>query len=310
MPYTVYIIRAPNGGVYYGLTRSPLLKRWGSHIARANKSDRRHPLYDAMRCYGVGTFTCEVVADELTREQACALEIACISAARLNGVRVFNISPGGEFDGRTGGVAFWREIRADPVRLAAYLRKCSIAQRAAFPKKKDNLREGAKKWREDNPKLAYKIRRRATRLSRASALATGRTVVFVRTPEYCAKQSLAQKARWDAMPESAKRRWARRSRENARRQWEGYSPEKRDEVRQNISEGCARAYRSDPSRQEKVAAQLAKSRESIDRSVQGPAASAGLKAYWAALRACPGAWACKMAVKSDQARKQRLGAVK
>lgn len=91
--YTVYKHAAPNGKVYIGITMQNPEKRWqnGNHY-KGNKH-----FYRAILKYGWENIRHEIVANGLTKEQACAKEIELIAKYDSTNSRYgYNNSTGGE----------------------------------------------------------------------------------------------------------------------------------------------------------------------------------------------------------------------
>lgn len=91
--YTVYRHTSPEGKVYIGITGRPPSRRW--HGGSAYRSNPH--FYAAIKKYGWENFKHEIIAEHLTKEEACATEIQLI---RLCGSqdprRGYNRSPGGD----------------------------------------------------------------------------------------------------------------------------------------------------------------------------------------------------------------------
>lgn len=94
--YAVYKITAPNGKSYIGMTGREPAQRWANGTAyRKNKR-----LYRDIQLYGWENFTQEVIAAELTKEQAAALEIEYIKkTGSRSPARGYNKSTGGTSGG-------------------------------------------------------------------------------------------------------------------------------------------------------------------------------------------------------------------
>ena len=92
--YTVYVHIAPNNKKYVGITSTLPEVRWGTD----GKGYRQQPLfYRAIKKYGWDNITHLIVAEQLTKEQACALEIELIAQYKSNNTDYgYNLSTGGE----------------------------------------------------------------------------------------------------------------------------------------------------------------------------------------------------------------------
>lgn len=71
----VYKHTSPSGKVYIGITKHEAAKRWG----RGSGYTKNRHLYSAIKKYGWDNFSHEVVAEGLSREEACAKEKELIS---------------------------------------------------------------------------------------------------------------------------------------------------------------------------------------------------------------------------------------
>lgn len=97
--YTVYKHTSPSGKVYIGITAIDPVKRW--------KQGYSHNKYFTMaiKKYGWSNIKSEVLASNLSKEDACEMEILLIKQFKSNNKNFgYNISSGGE-SGRLGVVA-------------------------------------------------------------------------------------------------------------------------------------------------------------------------------------------------------------
>lgn len=91
--YTVYVHISPSGKRYYGLTCQQVKKRWLNGMGYI----KNEHFYRAIQKYGWDAFKHEIVAEGLTREEACALEESLIAEHHTQDYRFgYNISAGGE----------------------------------------------------------------------------------------------------------------------------------------------------------------------------------------------------------------------
>ena len=91
--YTVYVHISPSGKRYYGLTCRQVKKRWLNGMGYI----KNEHFYRAIQKYGRDAFKHEIVAEGLTREEACALEESLIAEHHTQDYRFgYNISAGGE----------------------------------------------------------------------------------------------------------------------------------------------------------------------------------------------------------------------
>lgn len=91
--YKVYIHTFPNNKRYVGITSSSTLHRWGDcGQGYANQK----LMWRAIQKYGWDNIQHIVIADNLTKKQACALEIQLIAFFQSNKSRYgYNVSDGG-----------------------------------------------------------------------------------------------------------------------------------------------------------------------------------------------------------------------
>ena len=92
--YRVYVHIFPNHKKYVGITSSSTLHRWGDHgQGYANQK----LMWRAIQKYGWDNIQHIVIADNLSRKQACALEIQLIALFQSNKPRYgYNVSEGGD----------------------------------------------------------------------------------------------------------------------------------------------------------------------------------------------------------------------
>lgn len=91
--YTVYVHISPSGKRYYGLTCRPVDKRWQNGRGYI----KNEHFYRAIQKYGWDAFEHEIVAEGLTKEEACTLEESLIAEHHTQDYRFgYNISAGGE----------------------------------------------------------------------------------------------------------------------------------------------------------------------------------------------------------------------
>ncbi len=91
--FTVYLHITPSGKRYYGITSRPVKKRW-NHGSGYVKNEY---FYRAIQKYGWDNIQHEIVAEHLTKEQACALEKSLIKEYNTQDYHYgYNICAGGE----------------------------------------------------------------------------------------------------------------------------------------------------------------------------------------------------------------------
>lgn len=79
--YTVYKHTCPNGKVYIGITNQKPERRWGGN-GRGYKDNEY--FYRAIQKYGWDNIKHEIVAEGLTEDEACGMEVDLISEYRAN----------------------------------------------------------------------------------------------------------------------------------------------------------------------------------------------------------------------------------
>ena len=94
--YTVYKHTTPSNKVYIGITSKPVNARWRNGLGY-----KKQPyFYKAIQKYGWENIKHEIIAELLTKDEACKMEIHLISeyesTNRDNG---YNSSTGGELTG-------------------------------------------------------------------------------------------------------------------------------------------------------------------------------------------------------------------
>lgn len=275
--YEIYKITSPSGRSYVGLTSMGHMERWRTHKRYAKKNpNKRHPFYDALRKYGEDNFTVSVLATCETSEEACSLERKYIAEE----VRPYNVSPGGENDGRVGSKVFWDRINADPEAKAAYIKKLSGSKRANDFTDYEMLQRKAKEWRADNPRKAYYLSHRAIRMA-------NRFLREQREQSGYVKPEVAERSLEFALTMKWKR--ADICRELAWRQWANKTEEEKREIFDKISEK-QKAYWEGITDPDERAKKTEKARAAINREKQGKAASQGIKHFWEELKKDPVAY--------------------
>lgn len=269
MVYSIYRLTSPSGRVYIGMTKHPVGVRWRQHIRRAN-AGKQHPLLNAIRKYGPDSFTIEVIDTAPDLKTAQSYEYAHISATP-DGV-AYNISPGGEGDGEAGAKAFWNRVNTDSAYREAYLSRLREAIRASPNRSYDAINAGAGKWRERNPREAYKLSRRAIRIANRN-----------RPEKAPDTRPLIERLRWKHNRSAASKAVAAES-------WARKSEDERTAIGKAISESKKEFWDKLTDATERSRMTSA-ARAAIDRSVQGQAASAGIKRFWAELKKDPARYA-------------------
>lgn len=270
--YYIYRLTSPSGRSYIGLTGRSVKERWQKHGRTAQSCKGRHPLYDAMRKYGIDSFLVETIACTYGLIDAQYLERLFISVNE-NG---YNILPGGE-NGSEAAKIFWTQIKSDPVAYENYRQKLRDAQalRKANGENNTVIREAAKKWRDDNPREAYRIARRGLRVAVKKNTTKG--------ANESERQSRANRPLKERLLEKHKGRYLARSRGVAS-VWASRSETEKLTVAGKISVTLKKYYENGDRVDRE---QLERARSAIDRSKQAPAASKGLKKFWEDLKKDP-----------------------
>lgn len=96
--YCVYIHTFPNGKVYVGITGDPPHRRWKSNGYGYHSQKL---IYNAIKKYGWDNIEHEIVASNLTKDEACNFEIILIRAFNSTDHRFgYNIDNGGFSNGK------------------------------------------------------------------------------------------------------------------------------------------------------------------------------------------------------------------
>ena len=91
--FCVYKHTTPSGKVYIGITSKPAEQRWLNGRGYA----RNDHFWNAIKKYGWGEISHEIIAEELTKEEACRLEQFYISVYQShNPKKGYNLTTGGE----------------------------------------------------------------------------------------------------------------------------------------------------------------------------------------------------------------------
>lgn len=94
--HCVYVLTcAATGKAYIGLTKVGARRRFAAHCYNA-RTGKGGALYAAIRKHGADSFTVDTVAEGLTVEQACALEVLTIAERGTLAPDGYNIARGGE----------------------------------------------------------------------------------------------------------------------------------------------------------------------------------------------------------------------
>lgn len=123
--YTVYMHIDPNGKRYVGITKRDVKDRWNNGFGYATNKDRR--FFDAIRTIGWENFQHEIVASELTKEDAQNMEATLINGYQTTNPEYgYNIASGYKRK-RNAGEQWTGTIRAT-VGLADSLQEIANAE--------------------------------------------------------------------------------------------------------------------------------------------------------------------------------------
>ena len=89
------------------------------------------------------------------------------------------------------------------------------------------------------------------------------------------------------------------SRKQTTEQWATRTKDEKKEVLKSISRALKKRYAEDPLFKDKNTVQIKTARSCIDRSIQGPAASKGLKKFWTELKKDPERYKAYITARSD-----------
>lgn len=291
--YTIYSATSPSDKRYIGMTGVSLAKRWTAHIRRSRLENTTHPFVQALNKYGPENFTLEVISQTHDQDEAKKMEIESIfTFGTYDRAFGYNISRGGDYDSITGAAAM-RERLKDPKFRATYLAKLSNVKKNADWTDYAALTKATLDWRKRNPRLAYKIGYRNIRLAtkaqnRVFTASHDKDGTFGRFPIDSVKVL------------EARRRYLYKR--LTQEMWDARSEEDRREIGRRISVGAKAALKKDPKRKAANDLRLASHRATMDRAVQGPAASRGLKAWWAKLKTDPERFAAHIRARADKAK--------
>ncbi len=93
----MYLLTAPNGKQYCGITTQGLMSRWRSGQCAAANAGSDCAIHRAIRKYGQENFTVETIGEAETWEELCAMEIREIALRDLQNRQLgYNLTAGGE----------------------------------------------------------------------------------------------------------------------------------------------------------------------------------------------------------------------
>ncbi|MDW7670576.1 MAG: hypothetical protein SCK57_10395 [Bacillota bacterium] len=220
--FTVYKIVAPSGEGYIGYTSMCTEERWRHHVWRAVHEKIEHPFYRAIREFSPESFTLFDLDKANGLKEAQELERRYIRSSPPE--LLFNLSPGGIEDASFGGKVFWQRLNQDPSARKRYLEKLSVTKKRNDWTDYEQLHQLSKKWREENPRKAYKIAHRASRVAKKKALMKSDKNNVAEIYERSLKEKLMWKHKRSAV-----------TRINAINLWESRTEEEKAEVGRKIS---------------------------------------------------------------------------
>jgi hypothetical protein len=297
--YRIYKLTSPSGRAYIGFTGQAVSERWRQHVNRSRKG-QKHPLYAAIRKYGANAFTVETLEEHEDLGAALLAERGYILATPS----AYNVSEGGELD-FAAGVAELKRLLEDAEWSARYRAALSAGCRASEAHRARHLEivEEALRWRADNPKEAWRVQNRATRVSAREG--KGKPGKSVHKPDTAEKIGEGVRAFWENASPAMLKRKSIQARKSTTKVWADRTPEERKSVASKISASVVVVLAGrGPDEVARHEAQLTRARQSIDRGKQGRAASEGLKQYWADLKADPERYAAYMAARKASLRKR------
>ncbi len=272
--YIIYRAVSPNGKQYVGYTSMPLSERWRHHKNRAESGEApEHPFYCAIRNYGAESFRIEEICRTHNRFEAMRLEEKYI--AETPEFLSMNLSAGGLNDAAEGGRIFWERLNANPKEREAFLKKLSDRKKQQDWTDYEKLQRGNEKWRHEHPREAYALAYRALRIANRirGVPAPCETKVDPRP----LKERLMHKYRQHDIRSTA-----------VAQVWAGRSKEDKEAIGSKISLSQKKHFSTLSAEEKREVTQ--KARAAIDRKKQGPAASKGIKAWWAELKKNPEAY--------------------
>ena len=275
--FVIYKLISPSGRYYIGLTKKGSKERWRQHVKKALKTNKRHPLLDSIRKYGPDSFLVEEIDSCQTFKEAQQLEMKYIAEAP-DGV-LYNLTSGGETDSTEGSKRFWEKLNSDPITKTEYLSRLSQAKLDNDWSDYEDMSAKAAKWRQDNPRLAWKLSYRAIRIAQRRR----------QKPKEPDNRPLIEILRW-------KHNRSEACRIQTIALWENYSEQQKAEIASKISET---KLRQNSTLTHKERCEMTEHlRKYIDRSIQGPAASRGLKKFWEDIKKDPIRYAEYMKVRT------------
>lgn len=280
--YSVYRITLPSGHTYIGYTGMKIEERWKFHLLRASSGEcPNHPFYNELRRCNSADCKLEVLNSGHDRKKIMTCEQEEI--ARIPVELSLNLSPGGELDAKFGGRVFWERLNKDRDKRTAFLKKLSDVKVQNDWTDYTALSAASRKWQHDHPREAYKICYRNIRLARR---AEGYP------PGYACKQD--NRPRKEQL--MCKYRLNEIRRRNTANTWATRSVDEKEAICNKISISAKKRFENMPIDERRQVTK--KARSSINRENQGVAASAGIKKFWADLKADPERYEAYMSART------------
>ena len=277
--YLIYQITAPTGTAYIGATSLSMNERWRHHKKRALDPKYAHkPFYGAILEFGPEAFSIEILDECLGKDEASRLERKYIAERGLD--TLFNVVSGGMDGASQSEIAryFWASLEDKPEEREAYIQRLCEAQQARGPEAHAHLPLRGRKWQKENPREAYKIAMRALRCAKKVNTTTGQ------------KQAMRDEKAARPLKERllAKHKGVYLSRSRAvTKVWANRSDADRRELGEKIGATLRNTLANDAELKEINRKSIMEARKHIDVSIQGPAASRGIKKFWAEIRKDP-----------------------
>lgn len=151
-PFRVYLIlnKVTDAG-YVGVTKRPILTRWGSHLERAFTTERKgqgSQLSKAIRKYGPRAFSIRVLSEALNAVVAHQLETFWIRELRTLDPRGYNMTEGGKAGFRWSRKTIVKMRRSQKARMADPAARERLRKARTRPQRQMAERKGrrARQW--------------------------------------------------------------------------------------------------------------------------------------------------------------------
>jgi group I intron endonuclease len=94
--YQIYCTVQGVSQTYFGITTQPLEKRFQNHLSRALNGKSNYYIHNAIRKYGAENFKIQQLFSSESFEDCKKWEIATIAGAKKAGLRLWNLTDGGD----------------------------------------------------------------------------------------------------------------------------------------------------------------------------------------------------------------------